>query len=104
MAVKRLLSPAHAFEKTMWPDTVQFRTAGPVANGYTRLMFSETTKTLLLFAWAIAVFLAAMAMGITSIANWVVVAFVAVVPPLVVRGFWRAPEQTISESINEARR
>ena len=86
------------------PDTVQFGTAGPVSGGYTRLMFSETTKTLLFIAWSIAVFLAAMAIGITSIANWVVVAFVAVVPPLVVRSFWRAPEQTISESIHEARR
>jgi len=67
-------------------------------------MFSETTKTLLFIAWSIAVFLAAIAIGITSVANWVVVSFIAVVPPLVVRGFWRAPEQTMSESINEARR
>jgi len=67
-------------------------------------MFSETTKTLLFIAWSIAVFLAAIAIGITSVANWVVVSFIAVVPPLVVRSFWRAPEQTMSESINEARR
>jgi hypothetical protein len=67
-------------------------------------MFSKTTKTLLFIAWSIAVFLAAIAIGITSIANWVVVTFIAVVPPLVVRSFWRVPEQTISESINEARR
>ena len=50
------------------------------------------------------VVVAAIAIGITSIGNWVVVAFVAVVPPLVARSFWRAPEQTISESIHEARR
>ena len=67
-------------------------------------MFSEKTKTLLFVAWSIAVVLAAIALGITSVPNWVVVACVAVVPPLVVRRFWRAPEQTISESINEARR
>ena len=67
-------------------------------------MFSETTKTLLFIAWSIAVVVAAIAIGITSIGNWVVVAFVAVVPPLVARSFWRAPEQTISESIHEARR
>jgi uncharacterized membrane protein YhdT len=67
-------------------------------------MFSKTTKTLLFIAWSIAVFLAAIAIGITSIPNWVVVTFIAIVPPLVVRSFWRAPEQTISESINEARR
>jgi hypothetical protein len=32
------------------------------------------------------------------------VAAVAVIPPLVVRRFWRLPEQTIRESIDEARR
>lgn len=86
------------------PSTVQFGTAVPVAGGYTRLMFSEKTKTLLFVAWPIAVLLAAVAIGITSVPNWVEVAGIAVVPPLVVRRFWRAPEQTISESINEARR
>ncbi len=84
--------------------TVQYGTAGPVAGGYTRLMFSGTTKTLLFIAWPIAVFLAALAIGITSVLNWIVVVCVAVAPPLVVRNFWRAPEQTISESINQARR
>jgi hypothetical protein len=83
---------------------VQFGTAGPLASGYTRLMFSENTKTLLFVAWSIAVFLAAIAIGIMSVLNWIVVACVAVAPPLVVRRFWRAPEQTISERINEARR
>jgi hypothetical protein len=67
-------------------------------------MFSEKTKTLLFVAWPIAILLAAVAIGIRSVPNWVAVAGVAVVPPLVVRRFWRAPEQTISESINEARR
>ena len=67
-------------------------------------MYSQTTKTLLFIAWSIAIFLGAIVIGITSVENWVVVAFIAVVPPLVVRSFWRAPEQTISESIHEARR
>ena len=67
-------------------------------------MFSKNTKTVLFVGWVIAVCLAAIAMGITSVPNWVVVACVAVVPPLVVRSFWRAPEQTISESIHDARR
>jgi hypothetical protein len=34
----------------------------------------------------------------------IVVAAVAVVPPLVARSLWRAPDQTISESIRDARR
>ena len=83
---------------------MQSGTAGPVAGGYTRLMLSETTKTLLFLAWSIALIIAAIAIGITSAPNWVVVTCVAVVPPLVVRRFWRAPEQTISERIDEARR
>jgi hypothetical protein len=32
------------------------------------------------------------------------VACVAVVPPSLARSFWRTPEQTISESIHDARR
>ena len=67
-------------------------------------MFSDNTKTLLFVAWSIAVFLLAIAIGITSIPNWVAVAVVAVVPPFVARRFWRVPQQTITESINEARR
>jgi hypothetical protein len=83
---------------------VQFGTAEPVGGGYTRLMFSENTKTLLFVAWVIVVGIAAFASGITSVPNWVLVACVAVVPPLVARRFWRVPEQTLSESINNARR
>jgi uncharacterized membrane protein YhdT len=67
-------------------------------------MPSKNVKTLLFGAWVTAVCLAAIALGITSIPNWVLVACLAVVPPLVVRNFWRAPEQTISESIHDARR
>ena len=67
-------------------------------------MFSENRKTLLFAGWAVAVCLAAIAIGITSIPYWMVVACVAVVPPVVARTFWHAPERTISETINDARR
>ncbi len=67
-------------------------------------MVSEKIKTLFYLGWAIAVFGAAIAYGITSVTNWIVVACVAIVPPLVLRRFWHVPEQTISESINDARR
>ena len=83
---------------------MQFGTAGHVAGSYTRLMFSENTKTLLFVAWVIAVCVAAIAIGITSVPNWIVVTCIALVPPLVARSFWRAPEQTIAESIHDARR
>ena len=67
-------------------------------------MFSEKTKTQLFVAWAIVVCLVALVIGINSVSNWIVVACLAVVPPLVARNFWRAPDQTISESIRDARR
>jgi uncharacterized membrane protein YhdT len=66
-------------------------------------MLSDKTKTLLFIAWSIAVLIAAVALGITSVSSWIIVACIAAVPPLVVRSFWRAPEQTLSESIHEAR-
>jgi uncharacterized membrane protein YhdT len=66
-------------------------------------MLSENTKTLLFVAWVIAVSVAAIAIGITSAPNWIVVTCIALVPPFVARRFWRAPEQTIAESIYNAR-
>ena len=85
-------------------DTVQLGTAEHCAGGYTRFMVSQNAKLFLFAGWAIVVCLAAIAIGITSVPYWMVVACVAVVPPLVARSFWHAPERTISESINEARR
>lgn len=67
-------------------------------------MFSKNNKTQLFVAWAMLVCLVALAIGINSVSNWIVVACLAVVPPLVARSFWRAPAQTISESIRDARR
>jgi hypothetical protein len=66
-------------------------------------MPSENIRTLLYVAWPIAVCLAAMVMGIASVTNWIIVACVAMVPPLVVRNFWRVPEATMSENIHDAR-
>jgi hypothetical protein len=97
----------HVIRNPAPPDAkagVQSRTAGPGAGGYTRFMASENLKTLLFVAWVIAVCCAAIVLGVTSVPNWIVVACAASVPPVVVRQFWRAPEQTISESISEARR
>ena len=68
------------------------------------VMVSENTKVVLFAVWAIAVCLAAITIGITSVPYWMVVACLAVVPPVVARKFWHSPEQTISESINDARR
>ena len=67
-------------------------------------MSSEKYKTQLFVAWAVVVCLVALAIGINSVSNWMIVASLAVVPPLVARSFWRAPDPTISESIRDARR
>jgi hypothetical protein len=67
-------------------------------------MSSKNAKTLVFVAWAATVALVAIAMGITSVPHWMVVACVAIVPPTVARSFWRTPEPSISESINNARR
>ena len=67
-------------------------------------MSSKNAKTLVFVAWAATVCLVAIAMGITSVPHWLVVACVAIVPPVVARSFWHAPERSISESINDARR
>jgi hypothetical protein len=83
---------------------VQFGTAGRRAAGYTRSMSSENAKMLFFAAWPIAVFLVALAIGVPSVLHWLIVAVAAAVPPLVVRHFWRLPEQTVSESIRDARR
>lgn len=97
------LWPVNTSSQSGAAASVQFGTADVAVGGYTRFMASETLKTLLLVAWVIAICVAAIVIGVTSVANWIVVAGAAIVPPLVVRRFWRAPEQTMSESIHEAR-
>ena len=67
-------------------------------------MFSENKKMRLFATWVILVCLAAIALGSNSVSNWIVAGCMAIVPPLVARSFWRVPEQTISESIRDARR
>jgi hypothetical protein len=67
-------------------------------------MISENNKTQLYIAWAFVALVAAFAFGVSSVTTWIVVASVAIVPPLVARSFWHAPEPTTSERIRNARR
>jgi hypothetical protein len=67
-------------------------------------MYSDQKKMQLFVTWVILVCLAGIALGSHSVSNWIVVACMAIVPPLVARSFWRVPAQTISESIRDARR
>ena len=85
-------------------NLVQFSTAGDSRGRYTGVMPSENMKTVLFTSWVVGVCLVAMALGATSLTQWVIIASVAVVPPTVIRSFWHMPERTMSESIREARR
>lgn len=64
----------------------------------------ENVKTLMFVGWVALVYCVAIVMGIASPIHWIVAACAALVPPAVVRHFWRGPEQTLSESIQDARR
>jgi membrane protein YdbS with pleckstrin-like domain len=70
----------------------------------TRKPWLETRKPWLFAAWVVAVGLVALALDVTALTHWIVVAFVAIVPAIVVRSLWRVPDRTMSESIQDARR
>jgi hypothetical protein len=67
-------------------------------------MPSENIKTMLFISWVVGVGLLAIALGATSLTQWIIVTCIAVVPPTVARSFWHVPERTMSESIRDARR
>jgi hypothetical protein len=54
--------------------------------------------------WVSAAFVIGMAGNVDSVSSWTVLTCVAVVPPLVMMWRWNDPRQTMSESIQEARR
>jgi hypothetical protein len=54
--------------------------------------------------WVLAVCLAAIAGNLNSLPSWLVLAGVAILPPIVMMWRWNDPLQTMSEVIQEARR
>jgi hypothetical protein len=54
--------------------------------------------------WVLAVCLAAIAGNLNSLPSWLVLAGVAILPPIVMMWRWNDPPQTMSEIIREARR
>ena len=64
----------------------------------------ESIKAIVAMLWVSAVFAAAIAGNSQSVSGWTVLVGVAVVPPLVMMWRWNHPAQTMSESIQEARR
>ena len=65
---------------------------------------NSDNKTQRFVAWAVVVCLVALAIGITSISDWIAVSCLALVPPLVARSLGRGPDQAISESIRNVYR
>jgi len=60
-------------------------------------------KAVVATVWVSAVLIAGLAAKLNSLWSWAVLAGVAVLPPIVMM-WWSAPRQTLSESIQEARR
>jgi hypothetical protein len=55
-------------------------------------------------AWIVGVATVALAANVTTAASWALAAGVAVTLPAIMFRLWRAPAQTMSESIQEGRR
>ena len=64
----------------------------------------EHTKAMLAGAWILAAIVLGVVGGVTSVGARLVLAGVALVPPLAILLFWHGPSQTMSESIRQARR
>jgi hypothetical protein len=61
-------------------------------------------KAIIAMRWVSTVTDVGIAGNLNSVTSWIVLAVVAVVPPLVVMWRWNDPRQTMSESIQEVLR
>ena len=67
-------------------------------------MHLEHAKNTFAVLWFLLALALGFAFNVTSPTAWAVLAGLAVIPPVVMRRFWMPPPQTLSESIQEARR
>ena len=75
------------------------------SGGCTLLSMQLTTlKAVLAGVWMSAVLISGLAGNPTSVSRWAVLAGVAIFPPIVMMWRLSAPAQTLSESIQNARR
>jgi hypothetical protein len=63
----------------------------------------RSTKTTLTSVWLLVMVAVGLAVGVSSLRAGLILAAVAVLPPLVLAFWWGDPEQTLSESIREGR-
>lgn len=61
-------------------------------------------KAIIAMLWVSTVTVVGIAGNLNSVTSWIVLAVVAIVPPLVVMWRWNDPRQTMSESIQEVLR
>jgi hypothetical protein len=61
-------------------------------------------KRVIAIVWVSATVIIGIAANVGSFSSWAVLTGIAVVPPLVMMWRWNDPDQTMSESIQEARR
>ena len=83
---------------------VHSRTARFNVGAYTWNMQLVSIKAIIALLWVSTVSVVGIAGNLNSVASWTVLAGVAVVPPLVMMWRWNDPRQTMSETIQEARR
>jgi hypothetical protein len=55
-------------------------------------------------AWILILVVVGLAVGITSMSGWLTIAGLALISLVILQRLWRAPEQTLSQSIDKARR
>ena len=64
----------------------------------------KTIKTTVASVWVVAALVVGFALDVTSGSSRLVMAALALLPPLVMWHFWNAPDKTMSESIQDSRR
>jgi hypothetical protein len=64
----------------------------------------EHTKAMLAGAWILAASVVGLLAGVTSGGAWILLAGVALVPPLAILLFWHGPSETLSQTIQRGRR
>ena len=64
----------------------------------------ERTKHLVAVTWILGTVILGLVTGVGTLPGWGLLAAVAFGPPLVMLLLWKSPPQTMTESINQARR
>ena len=83
---------------------MHFRTSRLRAVLYSRSMQLKHKKATSTAGWVAAVGAVGLFAGVASLSGWLALAACAALPPFVMMRFWRGPDQSMSESIQNALR